>query len=168
MGLFSKLFGKSSKTTIREIDFASSFVMNLNISVKKEWPGIIKGWELQIPNDVALFEFFMAVLSTQILALPNFLPANQAIRMKDHFLRAISIPEFGTLPIDAFREYQNAWDSAEQKGELGADSIVNAVYDKLFNHLPFGSSFAITSFLSLYIANFCVLNKVITGYELVP
>lgn len=185
MGLFSNFFGKSGQTTatrhidsgrqkLPEKELARAFVAKVMETVQKEWPNICKTFkgelELQIPNnDEASFEFFMAVLATEILALPNFLPADQAIRMKEHLVRIVSAAELGSYPSDTFREYQNAWDSAHLQGARPLDSVVTVLCDKLgYQNMTRGSTIILMVFLSRYITMFCGLKDIIEGYELVP
>jgi hypothetical protein len=88
------LFGRKK---LSEIDAASQFVLAMTKGVRQNWPRIAA--ELNqllhlgksIPDDqYTAFEFVLAVIATQIQALPNLLPP-------------IRLFAFGNMSCDAYR-----------------------------------------------------------------
>src|SRR5437773_1689918 len=116
-----ELFGKKRLT---ETEAAGQFVLLVTKGVQQHWPQIVKELkgifqaEDAISNDqYASFEFALAVIASQIQALPNLLPSHQASRIREYVLQCLSSPELGSYPRDAIEEYQNAWNQSLQEGE---------------------------------------------------
>lgn len=129
------LFGKKK---LSEIEAAGQFVLMVTKGVQQHWPGIdseLKAMFLSgdsISDDqYASFEFVLAVIATQIQALPNLLAADQASRVREYVMRCISSPELGEYPREAIQEYQNAWEQALQQGESPFHAIAAVLSDKL-------------------------------------
>lgn len=81
------LFGKKK---LSEIEAAGQFVLMVTKGVQQHWPGIdseLKAMFLSgdsISDDqYASFEFVLAVIATQIQALPNLLAADQASHVRE-------------------------------------------------------------------------------------
>lgn len=129
------LFGKKK---LSEIEAAGQFVLKVTTGVQQHWPEIaseLKAMlqaEDSISNDqYACFEFVLAVIATQIQALPNLLAADQANRLREYVVQCISSPELGEYPREAMQEYQNAWDQALEQVEPPFYGIASVLYDKL-------------------------------------
>lgn len=129
------LFGKKK---LSEIEAAGQFVLMVTKGVQQHWPEIaseLKGMfsaEDSISDDqYAGFEFVLAVIATQIQALPNLLSADQASRVREYVMQCISAPELEGYPREAIQEYQNAWEQALQQGEPPFYGIASVLFDKL-------------------------------------
>jgi hypothetical protein len=129
------LFGKKK---LSEMEAACQFVLMVMKGVQHHWPEIaneLKGMfqaEPSILDDrYAIFEFSLAVVATQIQALPNLLPLDQANRIREYVLKCISSPELGEYPREAIQEYQNAWDQSLKKAEPPFYGIASVLFDKL-------------------------------------
>jgi hypothetical protein len=129
------LFGKKK---LSEIEAAGQFVLMVTKGVQQHWPEIaseLRGMfqaEDSISDDqYASFEFVLAVIATQIQALPNLLAADQASRVREYIMQCISSPELEAYPREAIQEYQNAWDQALQQGEPPFYGIASVLFDKL-------------------------------------
>lgn len=130
-----ELFGKKR---LSELEAAGQFVIAITKGVQEQWPSVaaelneIFQSDNSIPKDeYAGFEFALAVLSTQIQALNNLLPKDQADRIREYILQCISSPELGTYPRDTIAEYQNAWDESLSQGEPPFFGIASVLFDKL-------------------------------------
>lgn len=130
------LFGKEK---LSEIEVAGQFVVMVAKGAQQRWPEIANdlkdmfNTEDSISGDVryACFEFVLAVISLQIQALPNLLPADQAHRIRQYIIQCISSPELGDYPSETIEEYQNAWNQSLQQGEPPFYGIVSVLFDKL-------------------------------------
>ena len=131
------LFGKKK---LSEIQSAGQFVLMVTKNVQHNWPEIAKDLnsilmlhaENTISDDhLAGFEFALAVIATQLQALPNLLPSDQANRIRDHVMQCISSPDLGSYPREVIQEYQNAWDQSIQEGEPPFYGIASVLFDKL-------------------------------------
>lgn len=183
MSIFSTLFGKSNpkadmthildpaKKTLPEKEISRVFIAMLMEGVQKEWPNISSSlkkleMELRIPDEDASFEFFIAVLATQIFTLPNFLPRDQAVRMRENLMKVFSPAELGSYPHDTFNEYQRAWDYSPQQGDLPIDGVIFLLCEKL-GYKKY-QSIIFRLLFTRYITIFCDLKDIVEGYELVP
>lgn len=133
--VFSELFGKKKMS---ENEAAGQFVFMTIDSVQKQWPDIVNDLKNIIPFEEsiledhnAVFEFVLAVIATQLQALPNLLPTDQANRIRNIILQCISSPELGTYPYVAIQAYQNAWDQSLQQLENPGTAIASVLFDKL-------------------------------------
>lgn len=129
------MFGKAK---LSEIEATGQFVLMVTKGVQQRWPEIaddLKGMfqpeDSISDNRQASYEFVLAVIATQIQALPNLLPADQASRIRECVMRCISSPDLGAYPREAIQEYQNAWDQALQQAEPPFYGIASVLFDKL-------------------------------------
>ena len=81
--------------------------------------------------DIRGFEFALAVIATQIQALPNLLSVEQAVRVRQYVLQCISSPDLGAYPGGAIQEYQIAWDHSLRDGEPPIYGVASVLFDKL-------------------------------------
>jgi hypothetical protein len=121
-----------------EVEAVGQFVMMVMKGVQHQWPEIAaeltKMLRLKDPisdEHHAGLEFALAVIATQIQALPNLLPANQANRIREYIMKCISSPELASYPREAIQEYQDAWDKCLQRNESPIDGIASVLFDKL-------------------------------------
>ena len=82
-------------------------------------------------DQYASYEFLLAVIASQIQALPNLLPLDQASRIREYVMQCISSPDVGSYPCDTIEEYQRAWDQSLQQGEPPFYGIASVLFDKL-------------------------------------
>jgi hypothetical protein len=127
-----------NKEKLSELQAAGQFVVSIVKPIQHEWSNIAADITsmLQLKQPISTdpyagFEFALAVLAVEIQALPNLLPTEQAIRIREHVLRCISSPDLGNYPRDAICEYQSAWDQSIQQGEPPFHGIASVLYDKL-------------------------------------
>ena len=174
------LFGKKK---ITETEIASQFVIALAKEVEKCWPTIVKELRQLLQSDQVIsddedanFEFTLAVIATQIQALPNLLKQEQASRIRNYILMFFSSRELGSFAKEAIDAYQDAWDTALEQGELPLDGIASVLYDKLecgeiveFGGEKFKDPILIMA-LSEQVAKFCIpwWKNVIEKYKIVP
>jgi len=133
--------GLSGKKELSEIEAAGQFVLWVCESVKQQWPKIsneINTMFKEIGIEDALseenldaFEFILAVTAIQVQALPNLLPSDQALRIREIIIQCISSPDLGSYPRETIEEYQSAWDQSPQQGNRPWDGIASVLYDKL-------------------------------------
>ena len=129
------LFGKKK---LSEVEAAGQFVIMVTKGSQQHWPeiarelnGMLKA-ENSIPEDQwTSFEFVLAVIATQIQALPNLLSADQASRVREYVMQCISSPQLEGYPRETIQEYQNAWDQALQQGEPPFYEIASVLFDKI-------------------------------------
>ena len=126
------------KQKLSEVDAAGRFVLTITKSVQQHWPQVARELKETLPDIDAIpedtnagFEFAVAVIATQVQALPNLLPVDQAARIREYILRCISPPELGAYPRDTIEQYQDAWDQSVQKGEPPCHGVASILYDKL-------------------------------------
>lgn len=131
------LFGKKK---LSEVEAAGQFVLMVTKGVQQHWPeiaselnGELKAEDSISDDQYAGFEFVLAVIATQIQALPNLLSADQAGRVREYVMQCISSAELGAYPREAIQEYQNAWDQALQQGKPPFHGIASVLFDKLEN-----------------------------------
>lgn len=129
------LFGKKK---LSEIKASGQFVLMVTKGVRQHWPeiaselkGILQAEDSISDDQSASFEFVLAVIATQIQALPNLLAADQASRVREYVMQCISSPELGASPRETIQEYQNAWDQALQQAEPLFYGIASVLFDKL-------------------------------------
>src|SRR5687768_8482151 len=128
----------ANKEKLSELEAAGQFVVSIVKPIQHDWSKIAAEITcmLQLKQAIstdpyAAFEFALAVLAVEIQALPNLVPAAQAVRIREHVLRGISSPDLGSYPRDAISEYQRAWDQCIRQGEAPFDGIASVLYDKL-------------------------------------
>jgi hypothetical protein len=129
------LFGKKK---LSEIEAAGQFVLIVTRGAKQRWPEIANELkdmfqaEDSISDDqYASFEFVLAVIATQIQAIPNLLPSDQARRIREYVMQCISSPDLGAYPRETIQEYQNAWDESLQQSQPPFYAIASLLFDKL-------------------------------------
>ncbi len=129
------LFGKKK---LSEVKAAGQFVLMVSKGVQQHWPdiasdlnGMLNAEDSISDDHYAGFEFVLAVIASQIQALPNLLSADQASRVRDYIMQCISSPDLEAYPREAIQEYQNAWDQSLQHGELPFYGIASVLFDKL-------------------------------------
>ena len=129
------LFGKEK---LSEAEAAGQFVLAITKSVQQRWPEIANELTELLPeigpvpdSPHASFEFALAVVATQIQALPNLLSDEQATRIREHVLQCLSSPDLGPHPREAIQQYQNAWDQPVHQGEPPFYGIASILLDKL-------------------------------------
>jgi hypothetical protein len=129
------LFGKKK---LSEIEASGQFVLMVTKGVRQHWPeiarelkGMLQAGDSISDDQYASFEFMLAVVATQIQALPNLLTTDQASRVREYIMKCISSPELGAYPREAIQEYQNAWDQALQQKEYPFDGVASVLFDKL-------------------------------------
>jgi hypothetical protein len=129
------LFGKKK---LSEIEVAGQFVLVVTKGVQRHWPEIVNELKsiLQAEDFIsddryASFEFALAVIASQIQALPNLLPSDQARRIREYVMQCLSSPELGSYPREAIQEYQNAWNQSLQQGEPPFYGIASVLFEKL-------------------------------------
>src|SRR3989338_6226824 len=127
---------KKHKLTEREV--AGQFVLVVMKGVRERWPEIAKQLKELFSEESSIFtnqsapvEFSLAVVASQIQALPNLLPSDQANRIRDYILKCVSSSELEEYPREAIQEYQNAWDRSLKKAEPPFYGIASVLYDKL-------------------------------------
>jgi hypothetical protein len=87
---------------------------------------------LVLDDQFAPFEFALAVMVTQMQALPNLLPPEQAARLRSQIMECLCSDEtVGTYPKEAIEEYQSAWDRSLQVAEPPHFGIASVLWDKL-------------------------------------
>jgi hypothetical protein len=130
--------GFLGKKKIKEIEAAGQFVMAIMRGVQEYWPSVAQELNQLFQSDEAIsedqhagFEFSLAVISSQIQALPNLLNKQQADRIREYILQCISSPELGSYPRDAIEDYQTAWDASLKEGEPPFYGISAVLFDKL-------------------------------------
>ena len=128
------LFGKKK---LSEIEVAGQFVLMVFKGVQQQWPKIANDLKSMFQEENFLtdnqydsYEFALAVIATQIQALPNLLPSEQANRIREYIMQGISSPDLEGYPREAIQEYQNAWDQSIQQVEPPY-SISSILFDKL-------------------------------------
>jgi len=126
------------KKKLPEIEAAGHFVITIAKDVQEHWSSIVAELNEIFKSDDSIsddeytgFEFTLAVISTQIQALNNLLPKDQADRIREYILQCISSPELGSYPRDTIAEYQNAWDESISQGEPPFFGVASVLYDKL-------------------------------------
>ena len=82
-------------------------------------------------DQYASFEFVLAVIATQIQALPNLLPSDQANRIREHVIHCVSSPDLKSYPRETIQEYESAWNQSLQQGEPPFYGIASVLFDKL-------------------------------------
>jgi len=129
------LFGKKK---LSEAEAAGQFVLMATNGAQQNWPeiaselnGMLNAEDSFSDDQYAGFEFVLAVIATQIQALPNLLSADQASRVREYVMQCISSPDLETYPRGAIQEYQNAWDHSLQQGEPPFYGIASVLFDKL-------------------------------------
>jgi hypothetical protein len=129
------LFGKPK---ISEEVIAGQFVLHVCRGVEESWPKITDELRQLLHDDASVlddqfapFEFALAVIATQMQALSNLLPADQAGRLRSHIIRCLCSDELGTYPKEALDEYQAAWDRSLQVPEPPYFGIASVLFDKL-------------------------------------
>ena len=129
------LFGNKK---LSEVEAAGQFVLMVSRNAQQHWPSFAKELNTvlnegaRIPDtQQAAFEFVLAVIATQIQALPNLLPSDQASRVREHVMRCISSPDLGSYPRETIQEYQNVLDQSLKQNALPFDSVASALFDKL-------------------------------------
>jgi hypothetical protein len=130
MGLFGKQ--KISETAI-----AGQFVLHVCRGVEESWPKIAEELRELFRDDASVlddqfapFEFALAVVATQMQALPKLLSADQAARIRSHIVCCLCSDKLGTYPAEAIDEYQAAWDRSLQVPEPPYDRIASVLFDK--------------------------------------
>ncbi|MDP1788615.1 hypothetical protein [Nitrosomonas sp.] len=165
------LFGKNKMT---ESEVARAFVVGLMESVQQHWPDISR--DLKAVSDLASlddpeasFEFFIAVMATQLQGLQNFLKADQANRIEQHLIRCISAPGLDSYPKDTIQEYRRAWDRTASNGRDPIDGITSLLCDKLGYGSEGGhdNTTILMIVLTQYIVTFCYFKNMIQEYKLV-
>ena len=131
MGLFDK-------KKITETEIAGQFVITITEGVQENWLSIAKELSQLLQSNrvisedqYAVFEFALAVIATQIQALPNLLKQEQASRIRNYILKCISSPELGSYPKEAIEAYQDAWNASLEQGEPPFYGIASVLFDKL-------------------------------------
>jgi hypothetical protein len=134
-GLFMGLFGKSK---ISELDAASQFVLTMLSGVEQGWQAIttefaplIGSKAAKLNNPWAQHEFMLAVISSQLQALPNLFPPDQARRMRAHALAMLTTPELGSEPCEMIQAYEQAWKNALHNSEAPFGAMASILYDRL-------------------------------------
>lgn len=129
------LFGRKK---LSEIEAAGQFVLMVTKGVQQHWPKIAKELKGMFQTEESFsddqnagFEFVLAVIATQIQALPNLLPPDQASRIREYVMQCISSPELGSYPRETIQEYQSAFDQSLQQGEPPFYGIASVLFDKL-------------------------------------
>jgi hypothetical protein len=130
------LFGKKK---LSEIEAAGQFVVMVSQNAKQHWPSFAKELNTMfniggtpVPDtQQAALEFVMAVIATQIQALPNLLSLDQASRIREYVLLLISSPDLGSYPRETIEEYQDAWDQARRQNTMPLEGIISILSDKL-------------------------------------
>ncbi len=129
------LFGEPK---ISEAVIAGQFVIHVCKGVQESWPKIVDELRQLFRDDASVlddefapFEFALAVVATQMQALPNLLPPDQAARLRSHIVRCLCSDEVGTYPTEAIDEYQLAWDRSLQVPEPPYFGIASVLFDKL-------------------------------------
>ena len=128
----------SGKSKITEIEAAGQFVITITKGAQESWPSIAQELNTLMQNDkarskdqYATFEFILAVIASQIQALPNLLNEEQAYRIREYILQCISSPELGSYPRDTIEEYETAWDLSLKQGEPPFYAMTAILFDKL-------------------------------------
>jgi hypothetical protein len=130
------LFGKKK---LSEIEAAGQFVVMVSQNAKQHWPSFAKELNTMfniggspVPDtQQAALEFVLAVIATQIQALPNLLPLAQASRVREYVILLISSPDLGSYPRKTIQEYQDAWDQSRKQNIMPLEGIVSILSDKL-------------------------------------
>ena len=129
------LFGKKK---LSEMEAAGQFVLMVIKGVQQHWreianelKGMFQAEDSISDGQYSGFEFALAVVATQIQALPNLLPSDQASRIREYVIQCISSPEMGQYPRQAIQEYQNAWDQSLEQAEPPFYGIASVLFDKL-------------------------------------
>jgi len=124
--------------TLSEIEISGLFICTIIKNSLEHWPSISKELSQLFrhnkpisDDEYSCFEFALAVIAIQIQALPNLLEQQQANRIRSHVLACISAPELGTYPKEAIEEYQNAWNTSLENGNLPFDGIASVLFDKI-------------------------------------
>jgi hypothetical protein len=128
----------AEKPSVSEMAIAGQFVLHIGQTVQESWPQISGGLRTFFRNDptvldgdIAAFEFALAVVATQIQALPNLLLSDQAARIRSHVVRCLCSDEIGTYPAEAIDEYQAAWGRSLEMAEPPYFGIAYVLFDKL-------------------------------------
>lgn len=173
------LFGKKK---LSEIEVAGQFVLMVFKGVQQQWPKIANDLKSMFQEENSLtdnqydsYEFALAVIATQIQALSNLLPSEQANRIREYIMQGISAPDLGEYPRETIQEYQNAWDQSIREGEppysissilfykLECQSAVEVRGEKFQNPILLAALFE-------KIVTFCGpwWKNIIKEYELIP
>lgn len=167
--------GQFGENKMTESEAARAFVAGLMKSVQQHWPDISSALKAvsdlaSLDDPGASFEFFIAVMATQLQGLQNFLKADQANRIEQHLIRCISAPGLDSYPEDTIQEYQRAWERAATNGRDPIDGITSLLCDKLGYRSEDGHDNATIPMVVLtrYIVIFCYFKDMIQEYKLVP
>jgi hypothetical protein len=127
-----------SKPRLSEAEAVQQFVLYILRGVEESWPQIAEqlreGFTEDAPrldDQSTSFEFCLAVIASQIQALPNLLSADQAQRIRSQIVRCLSTEALGSYPSEAIDEYQAAWDQCLQSAEPPFYGVASVLYDKL-------------------------------------
>ena len=135
MGLFGK-------PTISEEEAAAQFVIAMLTGVRENWTKITGSFRTlmhkseKLDSPWAQLEFGIATMSTQLRALANLFPAEQAERIRGYVLNCLSSAEAGEAALEALEAYDGAWDDSIEAGE----PPFGAVAVRLCHRLKFGPS----------------------------
>lgn len=123
---------------ITEVEVAGYFTITILRNAQEHWSSISNELNQLFPNNkpisddqYACFEFALAVIATQMQALPNLLSKEQSSRIRERILEGISSPELGSYPREAIAEYQEAWDMSLDQAEPAYFGIASVLFDKL-------------------------------------
>lgn len=123
-----------TKKKLSEVEAAGKFVLTITKNVQKQWSIICNELlhdEIIHNNQQVDFDFTLAIIATQIQALPNLLPEDQAIRIRKYVIQCLSAPELGSYPRDTILRYEFAWDKSLIEGEPPIYGIASVLFDKL-------------------------------------
>ncbi len=121
-----------------EIEAAAEFVLSIIQQTQADLPIVCSTLEFFDPifsslsaDTFAAYEFNLAVISTQLHALPNFFPLEISSRIRSHVLNSIAIDDVGNYPVCTIGEYDSVWELAIEHAELPHAGVASILYDKL-------------------------------------
>jgi len=130
-----RYFGKKK---LAEMEAAGQFVLVATKAVQERWADIANSLERLFqdehfdPDDSqASFEFLLAVIATQLQALPNLLTSDQATRIREYVMQCLSSPDLESYPRETIQEYDRAMNQSLQQGEAPFYGVAALLFDKL-------------------------------------
>jgi hypothetical protein len=127
------------KPQLSEQNAAEHFLGDMFNAVKSEWPRISEEISRIFEDNTsslettrAPFEFCLAVIATEIQALPNLFQPKQATRIQSHIINHLtSLSDLKELIAGAMTAYQTAWDEYGRRREPPWYGIASVLYDRL-------------------------------------
>lgn len=110
------------KPSVREREAAEACFGVLVSSSNRDWPSTteqLKKIGIKVNDESnGRFFFLLGRIATEMQAIPNLFPVDQAARLRTYWLEVSSPPEFGSEPLEIILEYEAAWKHSINQGAM--------------------------------------------------